>query len=65
MPNWNPECDISPEGGNDVVDMDDVALFVDQWLQLGAYCADVAPAPDRDGVVNLLNFVVFAGNWLK
>lgn len=62
--NWNPKCDIAPEGGNGVVDMYDLAAFVDQWLQRGAYCADIAPAPDGDSIVNLLDFAAFTENWL-
>jgi hypothetical protein len=47
-------------------DMNDLADFASQWLQRGAYCADIAPAHAAgDGVVNMLDFAVFANNWLK
>jgi len=62
--NWNPKCDIAPAGGNGIVDMDDLTVFVNQWLQFGAYCADIAPEPDGDGKVNMLDFAEFAGQWL-
>lgn len=62
--NWNLKCDIAPEGGDGVVDEDDLNAFVSQWLQMGAYCADIAPPPDGDGVVNEFDLEVFAENWL-
>ncbi len=48
----------------DTTDMDDLSVFVDQWLPLSAYCADIAPTPEGDGTVNMLDFAVFAENWL-
>jgi len=36
-----------------------------QWLKSGAYCADIAPAPTGDGVVNFIDFAIFADNWLE
>jgi len=64
-PNWNSKCDISPDGGNDIVNLNYLAVFFDQWLRPGEYCADIAPAPDGDGIVNMLDFAAFAENWLK
>jgi hypothetical protein len=63
--NWNPKCDIAPDGGDGTINIDDLTVFVSQWLQLSAYCADIAPEPDGDGVVNMLDFAKFAGQGLK
>jgi hypothetical protein len=62
--NWNPKCDIAPAGGNGIVDIDDLTVFVNQWLQFSAYCADIAPAPAGDEIVNWLDFAVLAEEWL-
>jgi hypothetical protein len=48
----------------DGVDIYDLAIFIDQWLLQGGYIADIAPAPGGDGIVNMLDFAVFAENWL-
>ncbi len=64
LPNWNSACDIFPEGGDGIVDTDDLGVFVEQWLQFGAYCADIAPVPDGDGIVNMFDFAVLAQDWL-
>lgn len=63
-PNWNSACDISPEGGDGIVDTDDLGIFVDQWLHFGVYCADIAPVPEGDDIVNMLDFAVLAQDWL-
>ncbi len=73
--------DIAPDGGDGIVnlldwaplangwpgttDIDDVAVFADQWLQPSAYCADIAPLPDGDGVVDWFDVAVVAENWLE
>jgi hypothetical protein len=62
--NWNPKCDIAPAGGDGTIDVDDLAIFVGQWLQFSAYCADIAPGPNGDGVVNMLDFAELAVQWL-
>ncbi len=62
-PNWNISCDIFPENGDGIVDIDDLAAFVDQWLQLGVYSADIAPG-EGDSIVDMLDFAVFVQNWL-
>jgi len=46
------------------VDLNDVAVFAGQWLRLGAYCADIAPSPGGDGVVDMLDFAVLGEHWL-
>lgn len=63
--NWNPICDIAPEGGDGFIDTNDLFVFVAQWLRHGPYGADIAPAPDGDGIVNMLDFAVFSENWLE
>jgi hypothetical protein len=52
-------------GWQNTIDLNDVADFAGQWLQFGAYCADIAPTPAGDGVVDMLDFAVLAGNWLE
>lgn len=61
--NWNPDCDIEPEGGNDVIDGGDIFLFLRQWLQFGASYADTTPE-GGDGIVNLLDYATLAETWL-
>jgi len=63
--NWNENCDIAPLGGDDIVDVDDVVVFTQEWLQPGAYSADIWPRPDGDGIVDAKDFAVFAENWLE
>jgi len=41
-----------------------LAGFAAEWLQRDAGNADIAPAPDGDGVVNMLDFAVLAENWM-
>jgi len=73
-------ADVFPDGGDGVVnfldwsvfadawqsttDTNDLADFAEQWLRRGAWCGDIAPAPDGDGVVDILDFAVLAENWL-
>jgi hypothetical protein len=61
--NWNPDCDIAPEGGNDVIDGGDIFLFLQQWLQFGASYADTSP-DGGDDIVNLLDYAALADTWL-
>jgi hypothetical protein len=62
-PNWNPACDIAPDGGDGFVGIDDLLVFMTGWLQVSATAGDIAPAP-ADKFVNFLDFAVFAENWL-
>ncbi len=73
--------DIAPDGGDGIVnlldwavvaggwdvttDIDDVAVLAEQWLQLSAYCADIAPSPDGDGTVDWFDLKELADNWLE
>ena len=73
-------ADVAPDGGDGFVDfldwavfangwqsttdINDLTAFANQWLRFSAYSADIAPAPDGDSVVNLLDFAVLAENWL-
>ncbi len=50
---------VCPDG----VDWSDLAALCEQWLQVGAYSADIAPPPAGDGIVNFLDFVALAENW--
>jgi hypothetical protein len=63
-PNWNPDCDIAPEGGNDKIDGGDILLFFQQWLQFGPTYADIVPA-GGDGIVNLFDYAALADGWLQ
>ena len=47
-------------------DGDNIQLgdFTAEWLLQDAYNADIAPAPGGDGIVNMLDFAVFAENWI-
>jgi hypothetical protein len=38
--------------------------FSGEWLKQSAYNADIAPAVGGDGIVNFLDFALFAENWL-
>jgi hypothetical protein len=55
---------VFAKGWQDTIDLSDVAVFADQWLRSGAYCADIAPPPGGDGVVDMLDFAVFSQSWL-
>jgi hypothetical protein len=48
-----------------VNDTNDLADFASQWLKPSAYCADIAPAPGGDSVVDMLDLAAFANNWLE
>jgi PhoPQ-activated pathogenicity-related protein len=52
-------CDFDHSGDIDLVDLD---VFADQWLQTGELSADVAPK-GGDGAVDFLDFVTFGRNW--
>jgi hypothetical protein len=47
-------------------DIDELADFAYQWLKTGAnyYIADIAPAREGDGIVNMPDFAALAENWL-
>jgi PhoPQ-activated pathogenicity-related protein len=52
-------CDFDRSSDIDLVDLD---VFADQWLQTGELSADVAPK-GGDGTVDFLDFVTFGRNW--
>ena len=55
-------ADINQDGS---VDVDDLAVMSSQWLDVpGMPSADIAPLPDSDGIVNLLDLRMLAENWL-
>lgn len=50
-------------------DMAELAVFSEQWLRVGATPAEItplniAPPPDGDGIVNFIDFAIFANQWL-
>ena len=62
---WDARCDVSPEGGDGVVNIDDIMVLFDRWLGTGAGLGDIAPSAKPDGIVNLLDFAVAAKNFLN
>jgi hypothetical protein len=56
-------ADITRDG---TVDAEDLAVMSSQWLDVpGAPSADIAPLPDSDGRVDLLDLLVLVENWLS
>jgi len=54
--------DILQDG---VVDVQDLQIMAEQWLDVpGTPSADIAPSP-RDGIVNLIDFAALAQHWLE
>ncbi len=52
--------------GDGFVDYNDLQVISGQWLQTAAGTpleADIAPDPERDGIVNFKDFAVFAEYW--
>jgi hypothetical protein len=62
--NWDPDCDIAGGASAGVVDGEDVALFISQWLVRGNYIPDIAPA-GGDGVFDEFDLAALAENWLS
>jgi hypothetical protein len=56
---------VLADGWKNTIDLNNVAVFAGQWLQFGAYCADIAPTPAGDGMVDMLDFAVLAEHWLE
>jgi len=63
QPNWDDVCDLSPSPV-DIINEEDLGVFVNQWLGRTARYADIAPAGAPDSRVDLLDYVLFAENWL-
>jgi hypothetical protein len=60
------KCAGADINGNGVVNFPDFAIVALQWLQApGIPSADIAPEPDGDDIVNLLDLVAVANHWLK
>jgi hypothetical protein len=64
-PNWDEQCDIAPEGGDGIIDSNDMMVLINEWMHYNPVCADFAPIGEPDGIVNALDFAVFANNWLQ
>jgi len=45
----------------DIVNLSSIS---EQWLQDGAFSADIAPLPNGDGVVDILDLALFVEDWL-
>ena len=55
--------DLNIDGSVDKIDLEAVA---NQWLGAGGTPdADIAPAPDGDGIVDLMDFATLAQDWLE
>jgi hypothetical protein len=48
-----------------VIDTEDMIVFIYEWLHYNPDCADMAPIGGGDGIVNALDYAVFANNWLE
>jgi alpha-tubulin suppressor-like RCC1 family protein len=47
------------------INFSDFAIFAEQWLQSPGFpSADIAPAPEGDGIVEIMDIALFAENWL-
>lgn len=62
--------DIAPEGGDGVVDFQDLDALAGAWLSTTNSPnwnpeADIAPQPISDGSINFLDLAVLAEDWLK
>ena len=64
-------ADIAPEGGDGVVNIRDLIVFINAWLATtnppsGDWnpSCDMAPQPIPDGQINLLDFAVLAEYWM-
>jgi predicted aspartyl protease len=63
-------ADITPRGGDNIVDSFDLTVFTEAWLSTkepsssnwDSRC-DLAPAAQPDGKVDFLDFAVFAQHW--
>jgi hypothetical protein len=52
--------------GNGIVDFEDLAILVDQWLQPpGIPSADIAPLPNGDNFVDFRDFTALSEHWLQ
>lgn len=67
-PGWDDRDDLRVRGdftGEGVVDWDDLALMIGDWLEDDSR-ADIYPMPPgNDGVVNLADLAVLARHWLE
>jgi hypothetical protein len=58
-------CPLADLNNDCYVDFIDFAILADQWQQIpGEPSADIAPKYDGDGIVDMLDFSEFAGQWL-
>ena len=55
---------VFADGWGDTTDIDDIFDFAEQWLGFGAWCGDIAPEPDGDGIVDWLDVAAFGEHWL-
>jgi hypothetical protein len=56
--------DIAPAGGDCIVNSLDLIELANQWLETSG-TANIAPLPDPDDIVNLLDFALIAKYWMK
>lgn len=49
----------------DGIELNDLQVLAGEWLTNGLSRSDIAPAPDGDGWVDLLDFAAFAAAWME
>jgi len=64
--NWNQLCDVAPDGGDNVIDVNDLQVFLVNWLKFGnAHLrSDMAPRHNTDKIVNFKDFAKLSEKWL-
>ncbi len=62
--NWDAVCDLYVDAEGEIINELDLDVLTEQWLRPSTHHADIAPVSNPDGRVNLLDFALFAENWL-
>ena len=55
---------VAELSGDSIVNLKDFAILANQWQRTGAYSGDIAPVPNGDGIVDILDLVEFVEDWL-
>jgi len=67
---WNqppayPSADIVPEGGDNIVDINDLKALTDNWLEGIRVVGIIPPDLNYDKMIDFVDFALFANNWLE